>query len=249
MSLSSREMLARLIAFPSVSTNSNLDIIHFCRDWLQSHGVESTLVMSPEGDKANLYATIGPRVEGGVVLSGHTDVVPVEGQAWTSDPWTLTERDGRLYGRGTTDMKGFDALVLAAAGLKRLGYAERIRQIIPTNVSLPAPGQGALGIEIRSDDQRTAALLAPLNHPLTMAATAAERAVSRGLGGNCQVPLAAYAEVEGNALRLRAIVGDANTGEHASVEASGPIADPDALARRAVGELMRCGASRLLGIA
>lgn len=113
MSLSSREMLARLIAFPSVSTNSNLDIIHFCRDWLQSHGVESTLVMSPEGDKANLYATIGPRVEGGVVLSGHTDVVPVEGQAWTSDPWTLTERDGRLYGRGTTDMKGFDAMVLA----------------------------------------------------------------------------------------------------------------------------------------
>lgn len=113
MPLSSREMLARLIAFPSVSTSSNLDIIHFCRNWLQEHGVESHLVMSPEGDKANLYATIGPRVEGGVVLSGHTDVVPVEGQVWTSDPWTLTERDGRLYGRGTCDMKGFDALVLA----------------------------------------------------------------------------------------------------------------------------------------
>lgn len=113
MPLSSREMLARLIAFPSVSTSSNLDIINFCRNWLQEHGVESHLVMSPEGDKANLYATIGPRVEGGVVLSGHTDVVPVEGQVWTSDPWTLTERDGRLYGRGTCDMKGFDALVLA----------------------------------------------------------------------------------------------------------------------------------------
>jgi hydroxymethylbilane synthase len=150
---------------------------------------------------------------------------------------------------GKLDHGDFDALVLAAAGLKRLGYAERIRQIIPTNVSLPAPGQGALGIEIRSDDKRTAALVAPLNHPLTMAATAAERAVSRGLGGNCQVPLAAYAEVEGDALRLRAIVGDANTGEHASVEVSGPIADPDALARRAVGKLMQCGASRLLGIA
>jgi acetylornithine deacetylase len=113
MSLSPREMLARLIAFPSVSTSSNLDLIHFCRDWLKSHGVESHLVMNAEGDKANLYATIGPRVEGGIVLSGHTDVVPVEGQAWSSDPWTLTERDGRLYGRGTTDMKGFDALVLA----------------------------------------------------------------------------------------------------------------------------------------
>jgi acetylornithine deacetylase len=113
MSLSSREMLARLIAFPSISTSSNLDLIHFCRGWLRDHGVESTLVMSPGGDKANLFATIGPGVEGGIVLSGHTDVVPVEGQAWTSDPWTLTERDGRLYGRGTCDMKGFDALVLA----------------------------------------------------------------------------------------------------------------------------------------
>jgi acetylornithine deacetylase len=106
-------MLARLVAFPSVSSAGNLDIIAFCRDWLASHGVESRLVMSPEGDKANLYATIGPLVEGGVVLSGHTDVVPVEGQSWSSDPWTLTERNGRLYGRGATDMKGFDALVLA----------------------------------------------------------------------------------------------------------------------------------------
>ena len=113
MSLSSREMLARLVAFPSVSTSSNLDIIGFCRDWLNSHGVESTLVMSPEGDKANLYATIGPKVEGGIVFSGHTDVVPVEGQSWTTDPWTLTEKNGRLYGRGSADMKGFDALVLA----------------------------------------------------------------------------------------------------------------------------------------
>jgi acetylornithine deacetylase len=137
MSVSPREMLARLIAFPTVSTSSNLDLIHFCRDWLQSHGIESSLVMSPEGDKANLYATIGPRVEGGIVLSGHTDVVPVEGQAWSTDPWTLTEKNGRLYGRGTTDMKGFDALVLALvpaivqAPLKRpvhiaLSYDEEI---------------------------------------------------------------------------------------------------------------------------
>src|SRR5918995_5795712 len=137
MSLSSREMLARLVAFPSVSTSSNLDIIGFCRDWLNSHGVESTLVMSPEGDKANLYATIGPKVEGGIVFSGHTDVVPVEGQSWTTDPWTLTEKNGRLYGRGSADMKGFDALVLALvpemvkAPLKRpvhiaLSYDEEI---------------------------------------------------------------------------------------------------------------------------
>ena len=93
--------------------------------------------MSPEGDKANLYATIGPQVEGGIVLSGHTDVVPVEGQNWSTDPWTLTEKNGRLYGRGTADMKGFDALVLALvpemvrAPLKRpvhiaLSYDEEI---------------------------------------------------------------------------------------------------------------------------
>ena len=72
------------------------------------------MVPNPDGTKANLYATVGPSVEGGVVLSGHTDVVPVEGQAWSSDPFTLTERDGRLDGRGTCDMKGFDALALAA---------------------------------------------------------------------------------------------------------------------------------------
>jgi acetylornithine deacetylase len=137
MSHSPREMLAHLVAFPSVSTTSNLDIIAFCRAWLSSHGVESRIVPSPDGDKANLFATIGPNVEGGIVLSGHTDVVPVDGQAWTSDPWTLTERQGRLYGRGATDMKGFDALVLAlvpdmvAAPLRRpvhiaLSYDEEL---------------------------------------------------------------------------------------------------------------------------
>ena len=107
------------------------------RDYLAAHGVESRLVPNAAGDKANLYATIGPAEAGGVVLSGHTDVVPVDGQAWTSDPFTLTERDGKLYGRGACDMKGFDALALAfvpdmlAAGLKRpvhlaLSYDEEV---------------------------------------------------------------------------------------------------------------------------
>jgi acetylornithine deacetylase len=107
-------MLERLVAFPSVSRDSNLDIIHFIRDYLTSHGVASLLVPSPDGQpKANLYATIGPNVAGGVVLSGHTDVVPVDGQNWSSDPWTLTQKGDRLYGRGSCDMKGFDAIVLA----------------------------------------------------------------------------------------------------------------------------------------
>jgi acetylornithine deacetylase len=132
-----REMLAKLVSFNTESQNSNLDLIHFCREYLAGLGVESTLVPSEDGDKANLYATIGPKVADGVVLSGHTDVVPVAGQAWTSDPWTLTERDGKLYGRGTCDMKGFDAIALAlvpemlAAPLKRpvhlaLSYDEEV---------------------------------------------------------------------------------------------------------------------------
>jgi acetylornithine deacetylase len=130
-------MLAKLVSFNTESQNSNLDLIHFCRDYLAGLGVESTLVPSEDGNKANLYATIGPEAPGGVVLSGHTDVVPVAGQAWSSDPWTLTERDGRLYGRGTCDMKGFDAIALAlvpemlAAPLKRpvhlaLSYDEEV---------------------------------------------------------------------------------------------------------------------------
>lgn len=132
-----KEMLARLVSFNTESQRSNLELIHFCRDYLASLGVESTLAFNAEGDKANLYATIGPKVEGGVILSGHTDVVPVAGQDWSSDPWTLTERDGKLFGRGTCDMKGFDAIALAlvpemlAAPLKRpvhiaLSYDEEV---------------------------------------------------------------------------------------------------------------------------
>jgi len=143
----------------------------------------------------------------------------------------------------------FDALVMAAAGLKRLGMADRIRQIIPTSVSLPAPGQGALGIETLRDDAATQALLAPLNDAGTRAATAAERAVSRGLGGSCQVPLAAYAEVEGDSLRLRALVGNAASGEYVETEATGPVADAEALGAQAVAHLKELGALRLLGTA
>jgi hydroxymethylbilane synthase len=140
----------------------------------------------------------------------------------------------------------FDALVLAAAGLKRLGFAGRIRQIISTEVSLPAPGQGALGIEIKSSDSQTAVLLAPFDDAATRACTSAERGVSRGLGGSCQVPLAAYAEVEGNELRLRALVGNAKTGSYVEAEAHGPIVDPEALASRVVKQLTEIGALRLL---
>jgi acetylornithine deacetylase len=113
-SVTSLEMLKRLVAFDTTSRNSNLDLIKYIQSYLDDHGVKSTLVPNEEGTKANLFATIGPETEGGIVLSGHTDVVPVDGQPWETDPWTLTEKpDGKLYGRGTCDMKGFIAVALS----------------------------------------------------------------------------------------------------------------------------------------
>ena len=120
-----RDLMEKLIAFPTVSTESNLALIDFVESYLADLGVASTRVPDATGQKASLYAHIGPQVAGGVVLSGHTDVVPVAGQAWDTDPFTVTEKDGKLYGRGTCDMKGFIACCLAlaprmaAAGLKR----------------------------------------------------------------------------------------------------------------------------------
>ncbi|WP_165681599.1 acetylornithine deacetylase [Metapseudomonas otitidis] len=110
----SLDLLERLVAFPTVSRDSNLALIGFIRDYLAGQGVTSELFLNAEGTKANLFATLGPTDRGGVVLSGHTDVVPVDGQAWTRDPFRLSESEGRLYGRGTADMKGFIASVLAA---------------------------------------------------------------------------------------------------------------------------------------
>ncbi|MEP3768072.1 MAG: acetylornithine deacetylase, partial [Marinomonas sp.] len=96
------------------SRNSNLDLIAWVEDYLGKHGVASTRVVNADASKANLYATVGPNIEGGIILSGHSDVVPIDGQKWDSDPWTVTERSGLLHGRGTCDMKGFIALALAA---------------------------------------------------------------------------------------------------------------------------------------
>ena len=103
-------MLKKLVAFDTVSRNSNLAFIDFVRDLLQAHGIESRLVHNGEKTKANLLATIGPNVKGGVVLSGHTDVVPIDDQDWHTDPFSVVERDGLLYGRGTADMKAFLAI-------------------------------------------------------------------------------------------------------------------------------------------
>jgi len=108
-----KALLARLVAFDSVSESSNLPVVAFVEDYLASHGVSARRAPNAAGDKAAILATIGPRVDGGIVLSGHTDVVPVAGQRWSGDPFALREAAGRLYGRGACDMKGFDACVLA----------------------------------------------------------------------------------------------------------------------------------------
>jgi acetylornithine deacetylase len=113
-STSTIEMLDRLVAFDTVSANSNLDCIDFIRGYLAGHGIASRLSHDETGRKANLYATIGPEEIAGVALSGHVDVVPVAGQAWTADPFRLRRDHGRLIGRGTSDMKGFVAAMLAA---------------------------------------------------------------------------------------------------------------------------------------
>ncbi len=144
------------------------------------------------------------------------------------------------------DRGEFDALVMATAGLKRLGLSERIRQIIPAEVSLPSPGQGALGIEIRAEDAEMEEFVAFLNDEETRLCCSAERAVSKALGGSCQVPLAAYATIEDGVMTLRTLVGNHKSGEFVTAEVKGDAKDALGHAARAVEELRAKGADRLL---
>lgn len=113
--MTSIEILERLIAFPTVSRDSNLALIRYVADMLEAKGVQCQLIHNHDGHKANLFATIGPTDRPGVMLSGHTDVVPVDGQDWTLSPFEMSKRDGKLFGRGAADMKGFVACAVAAA--------------------------------------------------------------------------------------------------------------------------------------
>lgn len=156
------EWISRLVAFDTTSSKSNFALIEHVETYLHSLGVETFRVENDEGTKSNLYAVVGPKAEGGVVLSGHTDVVPVAGQDWRSDPWTVIEKDGKLYGRGVADMKSFSAIGLSlvpemlAAGLKRpvifaLSYDEELgclgapRMIAEIADKVPAPSAVIVG--------------------------------------------------------------------------------------------------------
>ncbi len=112
--LSPFELMEKLVSFPTVSRDTNIPLIDWVATYLGSHGIESHRYIDPEQPKHALFAHVGPWEEGAVVLSGHTDVVPIDGQPWDSDPFSVVERDGKYYGRGTCDMKGFDALALWA---------------------------------------------------------------------------------------------------------------------------------------
>jgi acetylornithine deacetylase len=115
MTTTSHRILKQLVSFDSTSRNSNLPLIEWVAGYLRERGARVELIYNEARTKANVMGSLGPDRAGGIVMSGHTDVVPVDGQEWTSDPFTLTERDGRLYGRGSSDMKGFIACALAAA--------------------------------------------------------------------------------------------------------------------------------------
>ena len=144
------------------------------------------------------------------------------------------------------DAGEYDAIILASAGLKRLGFGERIAAQIPVADSLPAGGQGAVGIELRDDDAGTAALLAPLHHADTAARVSAERAMNRRLEGGCQVPIACYAELEGDALWLRGLVGSPDGLAILRAEAEGPAAEAEQLGVAVADNLLAQGAGDIL---
>jgi len=108
------ELMEKLISFPTVSRDTNIPLIDWVAEYLASHGIESHRYIDPDQPKHALFAHVGPWQEGAIVLSGHTDVVPVDGQPWDTDPFSVVEKDGKYYGRGTCDMKGFDALAIWA---------------------------------------------------------------------------------------------------------------------------------------
>jgi hydroxymethylbilane synthase len=144
------------------------------------------------------------------------------------------------------DAGGYDAIVLACAGLERLGLEDRIRARLDAPEWLPAPAQGVIAIECRGDDDAVMALCRVLDHAPTRTCAAAERALNRALHGSCHVPVAAFARIEGDALRLQALVGSASDGRAVRAEGVGPLSEPEALGREVASKLVAGGAGEFL---
>jgi acetylornithine deacetylase len=181
--LAPEAIMARLVAFPTVSRDSNLDLVEWVEGYLAGHGITAHRHPDETGQKAALFAHVGPQVAGGVVLSGHTDVVPVDGQTWASDPFTVTEREGRYYGRGCADMKGFDALAIwALVEAQRRGVARPLQLALSYDEEVGCLGAPPMidamqGVVPRAD-------LAIIGEPTTMQAVTGHKG---GLGYNVHV--------------------------------------------------------------
>lgn len=195
---------------------------------------------------SNKFANLDEMPPGAVV---GTSSLRREAQLHANFPYlAVTSLRGNLDTRlRKLDCGEYDAIILAAAGLTRLGLAERVRAVLPAELSLPAVGQGAIGIEVLSARTDVVEWLAPLNDPTTAACVRAERAVSRALAGSCEVPLGAYAVMQGDSqLWLRGFVATPDGRRFARAELKGDAADPEALGLRLAGELRAQGAVEIL---
>lgn len=159
--LSPRAILEKLVSFPTVTSKTNIPLIDWVADYLEGHGIESFRHDHFKGEpKQGLYAHVGPAVEGGVILSGHTDVVPVEGQAWDTDPFVLTEKDGKLFGRGSTDMKGFDALAIwAMVEAKKAGVSRPLQLALSYDEEIGCIGAAPLIEDMQKLPKASAAII------------------------------------------------------------------------------------------
>jgi acetylornithine deacetylase len=175
--------LAALVSFPTVSAVSNLDLLAYVEKQTAPFGGRVRRFANPEGDKANLLVSIGPETSGGLVFSGHTDVVPVKGQAWTGDPWTLKEADGRLIGRGATDMKGFLACCLAALpGIAAKPLKKPIHLAFSYDEEVGCTGVGSMAEWVGASNLKPR--LAVIGEPTSMDLIAAHKG---GLIGWCRI--------------------------------------------------------------
>jgi acetylornithine deacetylase len=171
-----QELLAKLVAFDTTSANSNLALIDFIENHLKHHGISSVRIPSPDGKKAALFATIGPEKVGGIGLSGHSDCVPVEGQNWSSDPFKLISRDGKLYARGSCDMKGFIACVLASVPrFKARPLKEPIHIIVSYDEEVGCTGVRPLIARLGQDLPKPRAVI--VGEPTTMAVIDAHKRI------------------------------------------------------------------------
>ncbi|MGI9507419.1 MAG: M20/M25/M40 family metallo-hydrolase, partial [Geminicoccaceae bacterium] len=215
------DILEKLVAFPTVSRDSNLELIGFARNFLMACGAECVLVHNETGNKANLYATLGPMDRPGVMLSGHTDVVPVDGQNWRTDPFLPERRDGRIYGRGTTDMKGFLASALHAAELASTRSLQT-----PLHLALSYDEEiGCLGVR-RLIDMLAAAPVRPafciVGEPTLMAVATGHKG-KMGLHATCigREGHSALAPLAMNAIHLATDFIGAIRGKQADIEENG----------------------------